>query len=287
VHLGRLLDEVLELMQPLADAKGLRLNGTLAGGLPEGFALDPLRLQQILLNLLGNAIKFSREGEVRLAVAGEALEPGRWRLCFAVHDRGPGLSPEQLARLFQPFAQADGALTAQRHGGSGLGLSISRQLAELMDGELSAESEVGVGSCFRLRLAANVCTPPPQAQAAVTPAPATGLRVLLVEDHPDVAAALGGLLRSWGCQVQHAAHALDALAEVARSPFDVALLDVDLPGVDGVELCRLLAGRVGRRIVLTARVDPGTAEAALAAGADLVLTKPADPTRLRAALTGN
>jgi signal transduction histidine kinase/CheY-like chemotaxis protein/streptogramin lyase len=287
VHLGRLVDEVLELMQPLADAKGLRLNGTLAAGLPEGLALDPLRLQQILLNLLGNAIKFGQEGEVRLAVAGEALEPGRWRLCFAVHDRGPGLSPEQLARLFQPFSQADGALTAQRHGGSGLGLSISRQLAELMDGELSAESEVGVGSCFRLRLAASVCTPPPQAQAAVTPAPAPGLRVLLVEDHPDVAAALSGLLRSWGCQVEHAAHALAALAEVARSPFDVALLDVDLPGVDGIELCRLLAGRVGRRIVLTARVDPGTDEAAQAAGAERVLTKPADPARLRAALTGN
>lgn len=289
VDLGQLLAEVVELQQPVAQSKGLQLSLRLPPEAAQRVRVDALRLQQILLNLLGNAIKFTRAGSVELRVE---VAPGRSPACcgfsFEVADTGPGLSEAQLAALFQPFAQADGELTARQHGGSGLGLYISRQLAEAMGGSVSARSTPGVGSCFRLQLELEVlggsdadADEPAADTAARAP---LGLSVLLVEDHPDVAAALSGLLATWGCRVRHAAHALEALAHVEHQRFDVAVLDIDLPGLDGFELAGLLRGRVPRLLALSARSDADSETRALAAGFERFLRKPAEPETLRAAL---
>lgn len=291
VDLPALVEEVVELQRPLAQAKGLRLTLTLAPDAVLQVEVDPLRLQQILLNLLGNAIKFTRQGAVELQVSAfDCGRAGRVGLRFEVVDTGPGLSEAQLAALFQPFAQAEGARTAREHGGSGLGLSISRQLAEAMDGSVSARSEPGLGSRFALQIAA------PALGAALAGVEAAGLpmpsiprielAVLLVEDHPDVAEALVGLMRTWGCRVERATHALEALPLLDAQQFDVAVLDIDLPGVDGFQLAGLLRGRVPRLVALTARADADSAARADAAGFDVFLRKPAEPAELRAALRG-
>jgi CheY-like chemotaxis protein len=289
VDLGQLLAEVIELQQPVAQSKGLQLSLRLPSEAAQRVRVDALRLQQILLNLLGNAIKFTRAGSVELRVeVASGQGPACCAFTFEVADTGPGLSEPQLAALFQPFAQADGELTARQHGGSGLGLYISRQLAEAMGGSVSAQSTSGVGSCFRLQLdlevlgvsAADAGEPVVE---AVVRAP-LGLSVLLVEDHPDVAAALSGLLATWGCRVRHAAHALEALAQVEHQRFDVAVLDIDLPGLDGFELAGLLRGRVPRLLALSARSDAESEARALAAGFERFLRKPAEPDTLRAAL---
>lgn len=290
VDLPALLAEVVELQRPLAQAKGLGFALELDRAAALRVEVDPLRLQQILLNLLGNAIKFTREGRVALTVSATDHEStDRIHLRFEVQDTGPGLSASQLSALFQPFAQVDGERTAREHGGSGLGLSISRQLAEAMGGRVGASSEPGVGSCFTLELSLPMHGPAAASEAAPAPEPATApaalsLRVLLVEDHPDVAEALAGLMQAWGCRVQRAEHALAALPLLEAQAFDVAVLDIDLPGVDGFELAGLLKGRVPHLVALTARADADSEAQAARAGFDRFLRKPAEAEALRAAL---
>lgn len=297
VDLPRLLEDVVELERPLAESKGIRLVLEIAPSAKVRVEVDPLRLQQILLNLLGNAIKFTDQGRVELRAerVDDALVPGRARVCLAVRDSGCGLDQATLARLFQPFTQAEGARTAQRYGGSGLGLSISRQLAGAMGGRLHATSERGTGSCFQLEIELPVLGPvedddsewaeqragDEESRGPIVQPPS----VLLVEDHHDVAEALAGLMRVWGCEVRVVAHGLQALAEVGQRRFDLALLDLDLPGIDGFELARLLQGRIPRLLALTARSDQDSAQQARSAGFDLFLRKPIDAGQLRSALT--
>jgi CheY-like chemotaxis protein len=300
VDLVALLAELIELEQPLADSKGLRLQLAVAPQAELRVQADPLRLQQILLNLLGNAIKFTEQGGVSLSLervaapAGEESDPGCARLRFCVEDSGRGLDADALQRLFQPFVQAEGARTAQQHGGSGLGLLISRQLAEAMGGSLRADSRPGQGSRFVLELDLPILGRAEDAPAAAPGpglAPARGggsarrsVSVLLVEDHPDVAEALAGLLRRWGCEVQVAPHGLQALALVEQQPFELGLFDLDLPGLDGFELARLLRDRLPRLIALSARSDVLSESLAREAGFGAFLRKPVEPERLREVL---
>lgn len=296
VDLPRLLAELIELEQPLAEAKGLRLTLAIAPRARLRVEVDPLRLQQILLNLLGNALKFTDQGGVHLTVERVDGDPAAAcaLLRMTVQDSGRGLDANTLSGLFQPFTQAEGARTAQQHGGSGLGLSISRQLAEAMGGRIEAESSPGQGSRFWLELelpvlgaadsdtdaedSADISMPAAQGLLAEPP------RVLLVEDHRDVAEALAGLMRRWGCEVCVASHGLQAMAEVEHQRFDLALLDLDLPGIDGFELARLLRGQVPRLLALTARSDPESEQRALAAGFDQFLRKPIESGQLRSAI---
>lgn len=270
-----LLDEVAGLMAPVAERKGLVFVDALAADAPVGLHGDRTRVQQILLNLLGNAIKFTERGHVALEV--EALAPQGVR--FSVADSGPGLDPEQQARLFRRFEQADGARTASRYGGSGLGLAISQELAAAMGGRITVESEPGKGARFVVEL------PLPHAMAAgsepvVTTAPVASvvapLRLLLVEDDAIVAEAVAGLLQAQGHAVARAAHGLGALTEAALQPFDAALLDLDLPGMDGLALARALRaqGFAAPLLAVTARSDADAERQARAAGFDGFLRKP-------------
>lgn len=280
-----LLDEVAGLMAPVAERKGLAFVDTMAPDVPVGLHGDRTRIQQILLNLLGNAIKFTEAGHVSLETT--AITPQGVR--FVVADSGPGLSDEQQSRLFRRFEQAEGARTASRYGGSGLGLAISQELAVAMGGRIVVESAAGKGSRFiaELPLAhADLVAP---LAAPMPPAGYDGagvLHVLLVEDDPIVAEVMLGLLREQGHVVAHAAHGLAALSEVATRHFDVALLDLDLPGLDGLALARMLRaqGFAAPLLAVTARSDGDAEVQARAAGFDDFLRKPVSGAQLADAL---
>ena len=203
-----------------------------------------------------------------------------------VRDTGPGLNDEQKQRLFRRFEQADGARTTARYGGSGLGLAICQELAVAMGGHIGVQSTPGEGAAFSVELPLAVVQP--AAPAATRPASATTRRLdlLLVEDDPTVAEVIASLLRAQGHRVAHAPHGLAALADVAVARFDLALLDLDLPGMDGLALARQLRlqGFAPPLIAVTARADAEAEQQARAAGFDGFLRKPVTGDMLAAAI---
>ncbi len=280
-----LLREVAEPLRALAQAKGLAFDLNLTAS-PQGLLGDPMRLRQILLNLGNNAVKFTERGVITLRLLAPEAESS---LVVEVEDTGPGLDAQQQARLFQRFAQADGAYTAARHGGSGLGLSISRELARLMGGEITLDSAPGRGSRFRLSLSLAPAAIPVEAESRALPAPAPearSLRLLLVEDDVTVAATISGLLQSLGHDVSLAPHSLAALTELQSARFDLALLDLDLPGMDGLALARLLRqrGETVPLLAVTARADAEAEAQTAAAGMQGFLRKPVSAMQLSVAI---
>ena len=272
--LHALVADVVALMAPVARKRGLRFEQSLAADTPRWVRGDAVRLRQILLNLLGNAIKFTDRGEVALRV-----QPHGDGVRAVVSDTGPGLNDEQKQRLFRRFEQAEGARTAARYGGSGLGLAICQELADAMGGRIVVDSAPGQGTRFSVDLPLPAVASPATAAAArpATDAAAPGpQQLLLVEDDPTVAEVITGLLRAQGHGVVHAAHGLAALAEASAQRFDLALLDLDLPGLDGLALARQLraSGFTQPLLAVTARADPDAEPQARAAGFDGFLRKP-------------
>ena len=283
-ELRAVVDDVAGLMAPVAERKGLQFVDAIDADAPAWLRGDRTRVQQVLLNLIGNAVKFTEHGHVLLQV--HAFSPRGVRV--VVGDSGPGMSEQQRERLFGRFEQADGARTAARHGGSGLGLAISRELVLAMGGDISVESAPGAGSRFSVELPLAHADPPaPRADSAM-PAVVAGdaLQLLLVEDDALVAQTLVAMLQAQGHAVVHAAHALAALTEAAARPFDLALLDLDLPGMDGITLAVTLRaqGFAAPLLAVTARSDPGAEAACRAAGFDGFVRKPATSAMLAAAI---
>ncbi|MDX2298232.1 MAG: two-component regulator propeller domain-containing protein [Xanthomonadaceae bacterium] len=276
-----LLAQVRDLLQPLAQRKGLAFHFEIAAGLPPWLAGDADRIRQILLNLANNAIKFTERGEVGIAVA--------WHdgvLSVSVSDTGPGLNADQQQRIFARFEQAEGARTAARYGGSGLGLAICQELAAAMGGSIGVRSTPGYGARFDVQLPLAQAEAPAATDAAPIPAPTRALHLLLVEDDATVAQVLAGLLQRDGHRVVHASHGLAAMAELPGAPFDAALIDLDLPGVDGCALARLIRehGYTLPLIAITARADADAEPEAHAAGMVAFLRKPITPRVLAEAL---
>ncbi|MBM4063536.1 MAG: response regulator [Planctomycetes bacterium] len=280
----RLIEEVVELLRPKATVKGLGLELVIRTAIPATILCDPLRLRQILMNLVDNAIKFTAAGTVRIVLAAAAAPP---RLVVEVHDDGCGMTPEVLQRLFLPFEQAD-VSTTRRFGGTGLGLAISRQLAELLGGGLTVTSEPGRGSTFTLGLALRVPDAPPPVRpgnpAAATPPLARGLRVLLTEDGPDNQRLLQAILARAGAITEVANHGAECLDRVLApgAAYDVVVMDIQMPVMDGLTATRRLreAGCTVPVIALTASAMPKDHDACLGAGCDVFLTKPIDRTAL-------
>ncbi|MCD0279051.1 response regulator [Xanthomonas melonis] len=271
--------QVVDLVRPSAEQKQLRFDCELDDALPPALHGDANRVQQILLNLLFNAVKFTERGSVRLRVSSLPHTPGQG-IRMEVCDTGPGMSAEQRTRLFQRFEQAEGALTLARHGGSGLGLAICRELAAAMGGAVNVSSELGQGACFVVELPLRwVTTLPegmPDAARAIAPQDQTPLQLLLVEDDPTVAQVMIGLLQVRGHTVTHVLHGLAALAEVSTRSFDAGLCDLDLPGIDGAALVAQLRARGVRFpiVAVTARADADAQPQAMAAGCNGFLRKP-------------
>jgi signal transduction histidine kinase/DNA-binding response OmpR family regulator len=281
--------EVTSLMRSRAETKGLAFGVAYRTPIPETVTTDPTRLRQILINLIGNAIKFTPSGSVRVELALEtAASP---RLVFAVVDTGIGLAPEEQARIFGPFAQAD-ASTTRRFGGTGLGLAISKRLAEMLGGEIAVVSARARGSTFSLAVdpgpldgvAMAVDRPREPAAAPEAPEePAARLvgRILVAEDGPDNRQLIAFHLRAAGASVMLAADGLVACelvstAALAGTPFDLILMDVQMPGLDGYAATRRLraGGYRGPIIALTAHVLAADRERCLEAGCDDFATKP-------------
>jgi signal transduction histidine kinase/AmiR/NasT family two-component response regulator len=298
----RLVAEVTSLVRVRADAKGLSLKVEYAGPVPETIQTDPTRLRQILINLLGNAIKFTEVGDVRLIIRFVNDEHHR-AMQFDVVDHGLGMTEEQVARLFQPFTQAD-ASTTRKFGGTGLGLAISKRLAELLGGDITvAETRSGAGTRMRVTvatgpldgvrmiadpLAATVLAPDQTSGPATGDRPRLhGCRILLAEDGPDNQRLIAHMLKKASAEVtvvengQFATEA--ALAARDRGlPFDVVLMDMQMPVMDGYKATALLRkeGYRGPIIALTAHAMASDKEKCLAAGCDDYASKPIDCQRL-------
>jgi signal transduction histidine kinase/ligand-binding sensor domain-containing protein/ActR/RegA family two-component response regulator len=275
----QLLDDVSQLEQGLAHMKGIRFVLDIAPDLPARMVGDAVRIKQVLLNLANNALKFTEHGSVTLRAQRSANG-----LIFSISDTGPGIPEASRARLFQRFEQEEGP---HRSAGSGLGLAICRELVEMMSGSIELESRMGHGSTFHVRLP---LSEPPTA----SPLPSTDVaggcyRLLLVEDDTIIAAVISGLLEQQGHTVFHVANGLAALAELAHADFDAVLLDLDLPGVDGFQIARLIRQREhdGQSlpiVAVTARSGSEDEMRAQAAGMDGFLRKPLSGEQLAQAL---
>jgi len=281
--LGTLVRNTIELLRPKAAAKDLRLALTIEPTpFPPLVQADPTRINRVLLNLLGNAIKFTESGSIDVTVR---LANGR--LGIEVADTGIGISPAAQGRIFDDFIQADASI-ARRFGGSGLGLAICRRIARLMKGDLTVESTPGLGSVFRFT--AEVTVPVP-IDPSIPPAPAPGsLRVLVVDDEPfnrDIALVM---LNRLGHQVVLADDGTAAVAAAATQDFDVILMDLHMPGMDGIEVMarirRLAQPRRSRVpvIAMTADLTPGSQKRCRDAGVIEILGKPVSIDTLRKTL---
>jgi PAS domain S-box-containing protein len=279
--LAREVEVVIGMLRPDAEARGLSL--ALDGGADVGWGdLDPVRLRQIAFNLIGNAVKFTRRGgvKVRLAAVG-AGEAQRIRL--EVEDTGIGVPPEAQAHLFDGFQQADGSSTRQ-FGGAGLGLAITRALAERMGGGIGFTSRQGVGSTFWADLRAPAC-PPIRAKAAERWL--EGLRVLVVEDNPTNRLIATRMLAELGAQAVTAENGAEGVERACAESFDLIFMDIQMPVMDGIAATReirALSGSAGRTPILavTANVLPRQIEAYLQAGMDGYVAKPVSPAALMA-----
>ncbi|WP_309643854.1 PAS domain S-box protein [Phenylobacterium sp.] len=232
------LQDALLMFSPLADAKGLSLSFS-ADGLPEAVQMDPDRIRQVLLNLIGNAVKFTSVGGVRLVSTYDAASE---KLVVAVEDTGAGLSAEQRERLFKRFSQVDASSTRQ-HGGTGLGLAICKGLVEAMGGEIGVDSEPGRGSAFRFTITAPaVAITMPGAEETQATTALEGLRVLVVDDNSINRELANALLTSFGVEVFEASDGPSAIEAASIHPVDLILLDVRMPGMSGPEtLARIRA----------------------------------------------
>ncbi len=284
VPLAETLKRPAELMRVTAERKELALHIDLPATLPTYVKLDPARIQQILLNLLGNAVKFTQHGSVTLRA--RMLEGGPAALRVEVEDTGIGFTREQAGRLFQRFSQAEDA-TVHKFGGSGLGLSICKGLVELMGGTIGVEGQLGRGARFWFQIPTEEVQPPSRADVGIA---VPSLHVLLAEDNPVNQLVLSVMLKKLGQEVTVAGDGEQALRLLMQERFDLAILDMQMPVMNGQEVTRKLRGTprtgTGRAaltyvVALTASATAEQQAEFLAAGVDAVYTKPIDMERLR------
>jgi two-component system, sensor histidine kinase len=266
-----------------AQAKGLSFISEFTGETPAVVRGDPLRVCQVIQNLLSNAVKFTDSGEVRYTVHSQRVTEDRVRFRFSVKDSGPGISDEDLGRLFQPFTQLDGSST-RRFGGTGLGLTICRRLANIMGGEIEVSSVLGEGSTFAFVVEADVAQwSKSEAVEAIGAEVEDGqsLKVLVVEDHPVNRMILEAWMASSGHVTASAEHGQMALDVAAADHFDLIVMDVNMPVMDGLTATRALRDTDGPNqqtpvVVLSASARTADHQAGMAAGADAYLNKPID-----------
>jgi len=285
-HLKTFLEEVADLFAELAEAKGLRLEVTIAGAAPDHVHADRSRVQQVLSNLLGNALKFTEQGSIQVEArydwTREAVE-------ISVADTGVGIASESVEKLFQRFTQADGSIS-RRYGGSGLGLSICRQLTELMGGSISARSILGAGSTFTFDLIA------PPADGAQLEAPAgpleeaeESLRILVVDDLDANREIVRALLEAVGQRVEEASGGAQAVSLAVSQTFDLILMDLQMPGMDGFATARAIRQLSQENsttpiVALSANVLPDQVAEAERAGMNDHIGKPIVPAKLIATI---
>ncbi|NGZ87173.1 EAL domain-containing protein [Duganella aceris] len=292
-NLSALLSEVVELVSRPAQQKGVGIGWTVAPQVPDRIAGDALRLRQILINLVGNAVKFTERGQVAIQVSLADAPDAPFGLAFEVSDSGIGMSDEVRRHLFEAYAQPDPS-TTRRYGGTGLGLAICKQLVELLGGRIGVRSEAGVGTTFSFSI---LCRPGQSLPAAAVShlvshaapraLPARQFRVLVAEDNRTNQMVAAGMLAMNGCICEFAADGVEAVRAAQRGRFDLILMDCSMPEMDGYEatahirLAELALGRRTPLVAMTANTQTGDAEKCLAAGMDDYLAKPITLVELR------
>jgi PAS domain S-box-containing protein len=287
MDLVEVMSQTWDLFLPIAKENGVELRLEFDPNLPRLILGDATRVQQILTNLVGNALKFTHEGRVALeAVRLSTTRANECRVLFSVADTGIGIPDDKVDALFRPFSQVNDGYT-RNYQGAGLGLSICKRLAELMGGHISLVSELGAGTtmfvCLPFALPGNVPVMPPMGRQSFSAPELEGLAVLLVEDDPLSAVTETKFLQKVGARVTHVENGLQALHALREVPFDLVLMDVQMPVMDGVEATRAIrAGQAGEGVrnipvvALTAYAMDGDREKFLAAGMDGYISKPVE-----------
>jgi CheY-like chemotaxis protein len=282
--LASMLVDLENLFTPKAREKGLKLQFVYDRRLPEEIQTDPNRLRQILINVIGNAIKFTQSGSVSVIVGRGKAADGKYALEFTVVDTGVGISREHQGLLFKPFSQADSSIS-RRFGGTGLGLALSKQLARLLQGDLVlSSSEPGKGSTFTLRIMASVKEETTQNQATATAGTASpqlmlsNIHVLLVDDSGDNRLLMSKILKSTGAIVDMATNGQEAIEKALHNIHDVILMDMQMPVMDGYAAARSLRdqGFTKPIIALTANAMSSERSRCLEAGCNDFHPKPID-----------
>ncbi|OPZ38017.1 MAG: Autoinducer 2 sensor kinase/phosphatase LuxQ [Synergistetes bacterium ADurb.BinA166] len=279
--LARMIEQVMAVARPLAEKKELVLSSSIAPGLPAFLLGDSLRIRQVLVNLVGNAVKFTVAGSVKLLATSEGEAEGAVSVAFIVRDTGVGIPPDKVAMLFESFTQLDMS-TTRKHGGTGLGLSISRSLARMMGGDITVRSEVGVGSEFRfavpLRPQPDV---PEEGDALDETLPEVRFRgkVLVAEDNSVNAMMAEAMLSRAGVESRRASNGLEAIEMWRKEKFDLVLMDCEMPVMDGLEAAGVIrseerGGESVPIVALTAFAMKGDRERCLAAGMTDYVAKP-------------
>jgi len=292
LDLRALLRDVEALMRPQASTKPLALHIDTDPAVPERILADATRLKQIIFNLLSNAIKFTDRGAVVLDVRTRDGSAGETEIVFEVTDTGVGMDEATLARLFNRFVQGDNS-RSRRHGGTGLGLEISRNLARLMGGDIFARSRPGEGSCFTFRMPLRVPEEPAAGEAVRVPAGTTQalhLQVLVAEDHPVNRQYMAALLETLGHEAHFSVNGEEAVQALQQRRYDVVLMDLHMPVLDGVQATRAIRALPDATlatvpiVALTADAFAETRERCLLAGMNDFLSKPVSPQKLAATL---
>ena len=294
----RVLEDSVNMVSSPARDKGIGLSFSLEPGVPSQILGDQARLKQILVNLLGNAVKFTEKGEISVTVSASRASPkmgGLEEIMFAVKDTGIGISKDHMGRLFQSFSQADPS-TTRKYGGTGLGLVISKNLAERMGGRIWAESEPGKGSVFYFTIKARPSPGLlPIEPEDMLPGPLakfdgqsrSDLRILLAEDNAVNQLVALRMLERLGCRADTAANGKEVLQAMQNRSYDIVLMDVQMPEMDGLEAARRIRRSKGIQpyiIAMTAHAMKGDKEVCLEAGMDDYVSKPVRMEELRAAM---
>lgn len=277
-----------DLMEAQRAEKGLDLKINVAATVPEALCGDEGRLRQVTLNFLSNAMKFTARGEVRLDVSGTPDPAGRWRLRVAVTDTGMGIAPGKLDSLFERFTQADQS-TTRNYGGTGLGLAISKRLVEAMGGEIGATSEPGVGSTFWFEAPLEITEAARVAQAEAVVASERSARILVADDAPANRELVSAIFAQMGIETEVVCNGVEALAAVQVASYDLVLMDMHMPEMDGLEATRFIRALGGDFvrlpiIALTANVQREQIQTCLDAGMDGHVGKPINIAELAAAV---
>jgi CheY-like chemotaxis protein/nitrogen-specific signal transduction histidine kinase len=285
-NLRRLAESMVASLAARSETKGIGSEAVIAAELPEKVLGDGVRLRAALENLIDNAVKFTESGSIKLKATGKALARGRIRLTFTVTDSGIGLKPAEIKRLFRPFAQANNDI-AQRYGGAGLGLVFAKRVAQAMGGDLTVKSVPGGGSRFVLTTVVDTVAASSDVASgnSATPAglkSAPALHILCVEDNPYGRVVLNTILAELGHRTDFAGNSDAAVAAVARGNYDLVLMDVVLPEVDGFEATRRIRALPKSRgripiVGISGRTAPGDEAKGRAAGMDGYVTKPVSP----------